>query len=345
MTGPCRRRRRLALALLAMAAACGGEPPPAPFAPFAIRGHLDAPHLTWRVDASGAPIAAEAFTAAVAAAAATWNATGVVQLARAGDGDPAELVLSFRRGHHGACEPFGASTAVAHTGPVGRDSFVHFDAARPWTAATLQRTALHELGHALGLGHSPCADAVMTTGNAVPDQLGPADRDGLHSLYGGGAIDDGDLLVAPADGGPPLVLHGIVGPTTAYAGFDIDGDGRDELLVWCTDDRALGALALYRFAPGPRLAATAGPFAGVTTPGMQVAFAALPDGERVFVGTLTNGRHALLAFDARGTLVPYAGSTPAAAVAAAAREQRRGDDRVDLDGDGRHEQLRRARQQ
>jgi hypothetical protein len=129
---------------------------------------------------------------------ATWEALGV-DFVPAG-GEPADLVITFTQGCHfpdvwlHPCFD-GAGAILAHA-TIGDGSpahnFLHFDDGQLWAdSATavppvfdLQTVALHELGHVLGLLHSPDIDAVMYEAYFGPlRQLSPSDIAAYHLLY------------------------------------------------------------------------------------------------------------------------------------------------------------------
>jgi hypothetical protein len=232
-------------------------------------------------------------------------------------------------------EGFGHDTSVARTTPVGPGCTVLVDAGREWTEASLFQAAVHELGHALGLGHTEDTAAVMhaqrETGRT---QLGAADLAGLCSLYGGGSDGPGDLTV---EGGP--VLRRVAPPGRSdWTLFDTDGDGDDELLVWDLSSTGAGALTAYHFASGPRLERTVGPVLGVAGHGARVSLSA-EEGERALVVEWPDGPEGTRvrrSFDEGGVLgEPETDRTPSAPTMP--RRDRR--DWGDLDGDGRPERV------
>lgn len=314
---------------------------PVDWPPFAIRGRWnDSRALRYRIEDATGPLPHADFTAAMERAIAQWNASGSVKLTRTNDEAAADITLAWRRGRHGACEPFGPSGAVAHTGPVGAATYVHFDADRAWTgdgatATSLHATALHELGHALGLGHVATQGSVMHSEPERPTAPADSDLAGLQSLYGGGDDDASDLRILAADGVSTRAVLRRVAPKdrTAFCAFDTDGDGKDEILVWRTDAAGHGALMVYGFGPGPSLVRTLGPFLGAVAPGATTSAMLTDHGERLLVSTLPNGRRTACAFDDLGSVEAYAGEPPQPAAKAA---------KPDFDGDGNHEMVERV---
>lgn len=307
--------------------------------------------MTYRIEDRGAPIAVADWRAAVTRASEAWNATGLATFVPAAEGADADVTIGWRRGHHGACEPFSADSSVAHSGPVRPGTFVHFDGGRDWVADATDEsggysvygTALHELGHILGLGHSSAADAIMRTGVIRSAPLAESDLFGLQSLYGGGSPAAGDLLISSPDGAALGALRGVCPAGLAdYAVLDVDDDGHDDILVWRTDREGNGQLMVYHFGDGAELVRTTGPFLGAVAPKAEVQWLRSSRGDRLVVTTFANGRRIARRFGERGALEPYDVGLIGADELALALSQ--GNPRAgDLNGDGKPEQVRVAR--
>ncbi len=121
--------------------------------------------------------------------------------------------ILFARGTHGDSYPFdGRGGALAHTfypappnpEPVAGD--MHFDGDEPWAVGTtvdLYSVALHEAGHALGLGHSDRPGAVMYPYYRLSTGLSDDDIAGIRALYGSNVATPPATPPAPPTPTPP----------------------------------------------------------------------------------------------------------------------------------------------
>lgn len=124
-----------------------------------------------------------------------WQAAAPVAFTEVGGG-PVDLYVSWQYGDHGDGNPFAASTLAHAYYPNCSSAYscsalagdVHFNDGFGWTVNgtnyDLRSTALHELGHSLGLGHSPDTGAVMYAYYNGKIDLQPDDLNGIRSLYG-----------------------------------------------------------------------------------------------------------------------------------------------------------------
>jgi len=129
------------------------------------------------------------------------------------------------------------------------------------TEFDVQDTAAHELGHALGLGHSDIRGATMdrygTMGSTSARSLHPDDRAGIEFLYGA-ANPEGPVItaIAPAEaelrGGATLRVSGA---GLAGASLTIGGVAADVLE---TDDGAIVATVPAGEALGPAVVSVRG---------------------------------------------------------------------------------------
>jgi hypothetical protein len=103
------------------------------------------------------------------------------------------IEILFASGAHGDAYPFAGANVLAHTfypaplnaEPIAGD--MHFNAAESWGVGSgidLFSVALHEAGHALGLGHSDNPDAVMYPYYRLSTGLTNDDITAIQALYG-----------------------------------------------------------------------------------------------------------------------------------------------------------------
>jgi hypothetical protein len=151
----------------------------------------DHTRITYRFDQFTADLAQSAARTAIVGAFEKW--TGVVPLTfvEVTGSQAADIRIAFVTGNHGDNSPFdGPGNVLAHAygpgnGPDNVAGDVHFDDAESWSNADfLAKVALHEIGHAIGLGHSTIGSAVMYPFFNNQGVLQPDDTAGAQSLYG-----------------------------------------------------------------------------------------------------------------------------------------------------------------
>ncbi|MCP2262199.1 putative peptidoglycan binding domain-containing protein [Streptoalloteichus tenebrarius] len=137
----------------------------------------------------------------------------------------APLQFSWQVGDHGDGSPFdGPGRVLAHAF-YPRDGRLHFDEAENWRnhagegVYDLQTLALHELGHALGLGHSPLREAAMYPfyqgERRTPHEV---DLKGMRSRYptrvdaGGDPFVTVPLYALESTGGCDVITVHVGGP-------------------------------------------------------------------------------------------------------------------------------------
>jgi hypothetical protein len=152
-------------------------------------------------------------SAVFARAFARWAAATNLQFTETASEANADLTIGFHTGAHGDGEPFdGPLGTLAHAfSPT--DGRFHLDAAEAWVvdgdvsrssslvAVDLESVAVHEIGHLLGLGHSPVPDAIMyptiRTGTRKVELVND-DVLGIQSLYGSNPNFRGVTQTPPA---------------------------------------------------------------------------------------------------------------------------------------------------
>ncbi|KAK6743216.1 hypothetical protein RB195_010463 [Necator americanus] len=117
--------------------------------------------LTWRIDTSNIKKEDEyVVRATLHRAFQEWSAVSNVRFEEVAD-KSADIVIGFERGKHQDDFPFDGKDGIVAHAFYPRDGRLHFDADEDWSLNSATGTAVHEIGHLLGLEHSVDPRAVM----------------------------------------------------------------------------------------------------------------------------------------------------------------------------------------
>lgn len=169
---------------------------------------------------------------------ALWAAETSLTFTETSSRQDADILIGWAEGEHGDGDAFdGPGDVLAHASYPNpyedRQVFLHFDDAERWVNSTSQNVdlltvAAHEIGHALGLGHSNDPNALMYPSYNEPHRfLGRDDIAGIQALYG---------LASQPPSAPEVPKPNETPPQSPNQ--DTDGDGladSDETLITGTD--------------------------------------------------------------------------------------------------------------
>ena len=114
---------------------------------------------------------------------AMWAAVANVHFREVGDSDASDFRIGLGAidGHGGTA---GQAQSFTQDGFAVRSNILFDVADYPRSGSANLRIALHEIGHALGLGHSPVANSIMYAFGNSRTTLHPDDIAGVQALYG-----------------------------------------------------------------------------------------------------------------------------------------------------------------
>ncbi|VDD85986.1 unnamed protein product [Enterobius vermicularis] len=120
-----------------------------------------------------------------------WESASSLRFVEKPDDEKTDVEISFARKVHGDKMPFDGKYGIIAHAFYPTDGHLHFDADEMWTFNSNQginfyQTAVHEIGHLIGLEHSTDERAVMYPANkpySAAFTLADDDIRGVRKLY------------------------------------------------------------------------------------------------------------------------------------------------------------------
>jgi hypothetical protein len=201
--------------------------------------------VTWAVDDS----ISQAELQSINAAFAEWSEVANIQFQAVSSTADADIDFS-NSAIDGGGNVLGV-TGFSYSGGQLQSADIQFDSGDNLSGSEFSLVAIHEIGHAIGLGHFNDDPAVMnSTANFSLDSLAQSDIDGIVALYGANTTDmaDAGMGITPPDTATPDNGTGDTGatpdtPTTPTADAGNGGAGGCGGTQTAAGDGATGTLA------------------------------------------------------------------------------------------------------
>lgn len=166
----------------------------------------------------------------------TWANVSALTFAEVTDVSQADMEVTWASSGdpEGTLGVAGGVLAYCFFPRYGGDMFI--DDAEAWTigdgsANDIISTAVHEIGHGIGLGHSEYTTAIMYPYAGYANRLGEDDINAIVSLYG----PPGSTTTVPTNNTPPVGTNGIPSNNVPGDIAEIEGEITNKDSAWVYD--------------------------------------------------------------------------------------------------------------